>query len=302
MALDFPDSPNNGDFYEGFVYNSTTGAWRITKALVAGPLLEFLVCAGGGGGSGGGGGGGGFVCSVTGTASGGGLPAYEPFDLVSGTSYSVSIGAGGASGNLTSTAGSDGSPTTFGPLTLSGGGGGAGEIAGGPGSNGRNGGSGGGAASWSNSSSASGGTSVFSQGFRGGNVPGVSSYASGGGGGAGGPGVDATGNTDNGSGSPGGPGVLVNITGTEVEYSQGGTGYWNTSGTGSSPANTGKGGDGKNTSGGGSGFAGGSGVVILRYPSTESLTIDVGLTSTTTTIGNNKVTTITAGSGTVTVD
>jgi len=62
-------------------------------------------------------------------------------------------------------------------------------------------------------------------------------------------------------------------------------------------ANTGTGG------GGGSGNAGGdggSGVVILRYPSTKTLTVGSGLTSSTATVGSDKVTTFTAGTGTVT--
>ena len=28
MALDFPNAPTNGQSYEGFIYDSTTGAWR----------------------------------------------------------------------------------------------------------------------------------------------------------------------------------------------------------------------------------------------------------------------------------
>jgi hypothetical protein len=42
-------------------------------------------------------------------------------------------------------------------------------------------------------------------------------------------------------------------------------------------------------------------VVIVRYRIDRSLTIGVGLTATTTTVGNYKVTTFTAGTGTVTV-
>jgi hypothetical protein len=44
---------------------------------------------------------------------------------------------------------------------------------------------------------------------------------------------------------------------------------------------------------------GGSGVVILRYPSDKVLTVGAGLTSTTATVSTNKVTTITAGTGVV---
>jgi hypothetical protein len=44
---------------------------------------------------------------------------------------------------------------------------------------------------------------------------------------------------------------------------------------------------------------GGSGVVILRYPGSRTITVGAGLTSTTATVGSDKVTTITAGTGNV---
>jgi hypothetical protein len=47
------------------------------------------------------------------------------------------------------------------------------------------------------------------------------------------------------------------------------------------------------------GGAGGSGIVILRYPSARSITLGAGLTGSTVTVGADKVTTITAGTGTV---
>jgi hypothetical protein len=47
------------------------------------------------------------------------------------------------------------------------------------------------------------------------------------------------------------------------------------------------------------GANGGSGVVILKYSSQYTITIGAGLTGTTETVGLNKVTTITAGTGTV---
>jgi hypothetical protein len=60
-------------------------------------------------------------------------------------------------------------------------------------------------------------------------------------------------------------------------------------------ANTGGGGGAGRTVGGN----GGSGVVILRYPTSLTITIGAGLTGTTSTVGSKKVTTITAGSGNV---
>ena len=47
-------------------------------------------------------------------------------------------------------------------------------------------------------------------------------------------------------------------------------------------------------------FSGGSGVVILRYPSTFTITVGGSLTSSTVTDGTDKVTTFTAGSDTIT--
>jgi hypothetical protein len=44
---------------------------------------------------------------------------------------------------------------------------------------------------------------------------------------------------------------------------------------------------------------GGSGVVFLKYASTLTITIGAGLTGTTATVGANKVTTITNGTGNV---
>ena len=44
------------------------------------------------------------------------------------------------------------------------------------------------------------------------------------------------------------------------------------------------------------------GVVILRYPNTKTLTASSGLTSTTATDGNDKVTTFTGGTGTVQIN
>jgi hypothetical protein len=59
--------------------------------------------------------------------------------------------------------------------------------------------------------------------------------------------------------------------------------------------------------GGGTGYdaangypgSGGSGVVILRYPNTYTITVGSGLTSITTSVGTDKVTVFTAGTDTV---
>jgi hypothetical protein len=67
---------------------------------------------------------------------------------------------------------------------------------------------------------------------------------------------------------------------------------------GAGATNTGSGGGG-GSAGGRPGASGGSGIVIVRYPSTYTITIGAGLTGTTATVGENKVTTFTAGTGQV---
>jgi hypothetical protein len=44
---------------------------------------------------------------------------------------------------------------------------------------------------------------------------------------------------------------------------------------------------------------GGSGVVVFRYPASATITIGAGLSGSTTTLGSEKITTITGGSGNV---
>jgi len=84
-------------------------------------------------------------------------------------------------------------------------------------------------------------------------------------------------------------------TGSYAGSAGGGTG--NSGGTGgAATANTGSGGGGGRQAEGGSG---GSGLVVLQYPSAYTITIGAGLTGTTATVGANKVTTFTAGTGTV---
>ena len=59
------------------------------------------------------------------------------------------------------------------------------------------------------------------------------------------------------------------------------------------------GGGGGGSTGGNQGGAGGSGVVIIKYSNTYTPTIGAGLTSSTATSGAYKITTFTAGTGTV---
>jgi hypothetical protein len=259
-------------------------------------VVDFVVLAGGGGGGGGGGGAGGYRTSVG--TSGRNSSAESSFLLNRNTNYSVSVGGGGTVGSNISANGGTGGPSTFSSVTSAGGGGGAG---GGQGSayTGSSGGCGGGGAAYLTSSTGSGGAGTANQGFDGGAAQGAGGdYGSAGGGGVGSVGVTTIGNTGGGTaGGNGGSGIASSITGSSVTYGAGGKGY--SSGGGDSPVNVGKGGDGKTEAGGGNGRAGGSGVVILRYPSSDTITIGAGLTGTTATVGANKVTTITTGTGNV---
>ena len=274
--------------------------------------IDYLVVGGGGGGgydNGGGGGGGGLRSSVDATGGGG---APEPsFIATINTNYNVSVGIGGrgTSDTLSSTVISSGSPSTFATITALGGGkGGTGGTF-----DGSSGGSGGGS-----KRTGAAGAGTNGQGLSGG--IGVTGITGGGGGGAG----QAGGNGSSSFGGKGGDGLAISITGSSVYYAGGGGGGYEASGDnggagglggggrgGARPANPlgGNGADGFGGGGGGTEYVnggstteagkGGSGVVILRYPSSRTLNVGAGLTSNTITVGQNKVTTFTAGSGTI---
>ena len=221
--------------------------------------VEYLVVAGGGsGGYEGGGGAGGMR---TGTL------AVEPGP------YTVTRGAGASSVN-TPNPGTDGSDSVFGTITSTGGGG-AGAY---PNTPGRPGGSGGGAGSGPNNLSGGTGNSggyTPAEGYPGGTG---SVGVAGGGGGA-----SEAGNT-NGNGR-GGDGLQSSITGSATYYAGGGAGSISPipatgvsgglgGGGDAGPTNTTPGTAGTaNTGGGGGGAgdsgpsaAGGSGIVIIAYP------------------------------------
>jgi len=291
--------------------SSQVGEWFGPQALetpsrliTSSVRVEYLVVGGGGGGgfsSGGGGGAGGYV---EGTAN-------ISFD----TNYVVVVGAGGT--GATSTARStNGRNSIFANATGFGGGGGS--TAGNLQQPAQNGGSGGGGGWESTLVSAIATQTSPIDGIGYGNNAGASNglnYRGGGGGGAGAPG-DGAGLTG-GAGGDGGAGRTSSITGSAVTRGGGGGAgaVFQTAGSGGSGgggAGNASGGTGTagtaNTGGGGggggnaaSGGAGGSGVVILRYPSSYFLTISSGLTSSTATDGSFKVTTFTAGSGTISV-
>lgn len=242
--------------------------------------VQYVVVAGGGSGGGswnleggGGGGAGGYISSSTN-------------GIKTNTLYNVTIGAGGSSVGYYTT-GIVGNDTTF--LTTA--------IGGGRGSGGAaralqasSGGSGGGSGGGRNSSV--GGSGTPGQGYNGGGS-GVGNNPGGGGGGA-----DSAG--QNGKlGGAGGSGAVNPITNTLL--SKGGSGGVLYSGNGiSGAANTGNGGDGSGTGSSARSGSGGSGVVILKYPSSYTISNPSGgLVISTSSSGGFKTSQITSGTGTI---
>ena len=273
-------------WYHTFPFSSTFTA---TANLTA----DYLVVAGGGGGGfgdggyvGGGGGAGGLRCTVT--ASGGSPGTVESaLSLTNGTSYTVTVGGGGARGASSGTSGTQGGNSVFSTITSTGGGGG-GFGGSGSSSSGTTGGSGGGGGGTNTSGSTAGSNGTTNQGFAGGsgrNRDGDSANLNGGGGG--GAGVAGTNGGNNTLGA-GGNGVATSISGLSVTYAGGGGGGSNDF-DGRASGGTGGGGAGAtatggniaasagtiNSGGGGGGgqnggssaisAAGGSGLVIIRY-------------------------------------
>jgi hypothetical protein len=280
------------------IYNSTEGtidfyngsSWNSSSPNTFETPISYLVIAGGGGGGGsrGGnfpgnaGGAGGYRNSYGAELSGDSSSTETPLGILKGTSYAVSVGAGGAKGTgvdggLHPTVGSN---SSFGTVTSTGGGANASGIS--PSSNSVGGGTGGSGAG--GRGSGSGFAGVANQGGDGG-AGSASSTAFGAGGGGG-----ASGNGSNGSssaGGNGGNGLLSFITGTGVTRAGGGgggshTGTPGSGGSGGGTAGTKDGGSVSNASantGSGAGSAGenngdggngGSGVVILRWTTADA--------------------------------
>jgi len=250
------------------------------SAPVTSFAVDFLVVAGGAGGglagTGGGGGAGGMRCTVTGTGGSGGLEAQQT--AVTGLNFSMTVGAGGA-GGLSAANGSNSVAGLFTSITSTGGGYGARTAI----QNGNTGGSGGGGSG----DGGLGAAGTSGQGFAGGNGA-PANGRGGGGGGASAVGAAATA-TVNGAG---GAGRSTDISGASVTYAVGGSSLASGSPVDGSP-NTGTGGSSQSGNGG-------SGVIILRYPDTRTITIGAGLTGTESAAsGGYKRATITAGSGNV---
>lgn len=255
---------------------------------------EFLVIAGGGqhseaiGHARGGGGAGGYISSVSGESSGGGTSALTAPTLITGVTYSVTVGAAGSNSQF---AGTDALGTSFDHTAIRGGGAAA------------TGGSGGGGTIASGSATA-GGAGTTGQGYNGGtsNCPYVECILSeyychpychtqtypGGGGGAGAAG----------GGPNGGNGVQSSITGVATYYAGGGAAR----SICSSSTTTGTAGQGQTNYGGGGtlGGLGQNGVVILRYATTVTLSNPGGgLTISSSVVSGNNVSIISAGTGNI---
>jgi hypothetical protein len=257
---------NDGTYwYHTFL---TTGAFVPATGL----SCDVLVVAGGGAGGRGVGGGGGA----------GGLLLHSSQSLANGTSYVCTIGAGGA--EPTSSVEISGNNSQFASLTASVGGGGGGDAG-----NGLTGGSGGGA---SGTSDFTGGSLTSGQGNNGGSTSGSSPLN----GGAGGGGAGGAGSANSGlNGGNGGAGTntysswaSATSTGVSGFYAGGGAGGsrsydLNNGGAGGSGGGGNGGGVNQNSTagtinagaGGGGGTndspnkvgrAGGSGIIIIRYP------------------------------------
>jgi hypothetical protein len=232
-------------FLDGYWIHSfdASGTFTPTSSLSA----EYLVIAGGGGGGStnpdGGGGAGGYL---TGTAS-----------FTSGTAYTVTVGAGGAINN-------SGSTSEINSVSASGGGRGGQYTVNNP----AVGGSGGGGAA-----NQSGAAAIPGQGNSGGNGLFGTYDPGGGGGGAGGAGGNSNGTT----GGTGGAGLSSSITGVSIARGGGGGGAvagpignrgtaTAGGGAGGYSGNAGVAGTANTGGGGGGKAAGGSGIVIVRYP------------------------------------
>jgi len=241
--------------------------------------VEYLVVAGGGGGAGGG------FSSFNGGGGGGGGFLTGTDLMVASTSYAVSVGQGGTAGPAVTNGGNGVNSSLVvnsGTITAIGGAGG------GAGGAGLNGGSGGGAGYVTTNVINAGGTGTALQGNNGGSSTTSSPYAYSGGGG----GSSAVGSSSNGQG---GAGTSSAITGATLFYSGGGGGgassgviniganplptggsgvggnggYWSGANIPPTAGTNGRGGGGggRGVVSSTAGAAGGSGKVVVRFPS-----------------------------------
>lgn len=263
-------------------YLNNSGGWA---APAIGTSLNYLVIAGGGGGGaaianqhgGGGGGAGGYRTNVTGALSGANSASEASF-TVAASVYEVVVGQGGLRQLVTS---GNGSPTTpagkggdskFANITALGGGGGADYY----GNAATVGGSGGGGAISNLQTRRVGAAGTSLQGFKGGDASsGTFDTNAGGGGGAGSAGGDGSVSNP----GAGGNGLSSSITGANITRASGGSGGSSTNSTTvtSATVNTGNGGGGGSVGGT---YAtpgdGGSGIVIVSWTSSYSISYASG--------------------------
>jgi hypothetical protein len=281
------------------VYSGATQGWiptvddDVTDEVPQTYSIDFLVVAGGGAGGGdfraGGGGAGGYRNSYSTESSGGGGSSESSLTFDAGTTYTITVGAGGTgNAGLRGGNGNDSSISGTGITTITSLGGGGGGNFGGQvpqESAGASGGSGGGGGNYGGGpGSGLGGSGTANQGFDGGDAT-VDTAIGAGGGGAGAVGYGVTTGTA-GTDGDGGAGLSSSITGSAVNrgggggsgnYSStnvtvGGIGGGGAGGSGEpfsnlgfdGTANTGGGGGGSAGADSGIGGSGGSGVVILR--------------------------------------
>lgn len=236
-----------------------TSSWTAPDGVSA---IEVLVVAGGGGGA---------SNLYNGGGGAGGLIYRSNYPVVSGNSYTVTVGGGGAVNN-------SGSNSVFDSLTAIGGGRAVNGAAGSSGGSG-----GGGAYNGNNTNGYAGGAGTVGQGNAGGEGGFTPGFGwGGGGGGAGMPGASARASSTFKSPGSGGDGLEFSISGAPTWYAGGGGGHIDTTG---SIAEGGRGGGGRGSdnrapaavntngvagtanTGGGGGWnsAGGSGIVIIKY-------------------------------------
>lgn len=241
--------------------NATTSTFTVSYPNSINEYLQYLVIGGGGGG------GSGLIGNSYGGGGGAGGYLFGYGGITNKSSYGIQVGAGGLAGS-TSSAGSNGVDSYFDIFDISGGGGGAGytngQIAksgssGGGGSYGQNG-------TTPNQNHIPGNNLVSTNGLGQANGYSGARYAitGGGGQGSGGGGVNSRGGILNSNNNDGGSGLTLTVTGSSVIYSRGGDG---TPGGTGGITNTGMGGVGGRNVGGEEPGDGGSGIVILKFPS-----------------------------------
>jgi len=243
----------NTDYNVPEWYSNVAAAWYafsnpVNIAPPAGTSMWYLAVGGGGAGGSRIGGGGGAGGLLTGNVT-----------ISTGTTYTITVGAGGASvASTPGTVGNDGgntsiSGTGFSTITAVGGGGGGAYI-GTSGTAGRNGGSGGGGSYSGNGGVNTPGSGTSGQGSQGG--AGSATNVSGGGGG----GASAVGQAAQAAaGGNGGAGTASTITGASVTYAGGGGGSQATTGGTGGTGGGGNGSSGNQDAAAGTNFLGGGG-------------------------------------------